>query len=216
MTYKRSELMQHRIEQNKKAIFGAAKQLIGEGGFKNAQITTIAETAGVSNGLLYRYFKNKSQLMINVLNEVASIEVQILNDIADSDLAVADKLHNAVRVFVKRALNDPHMAYSLMLEPVDDAEFIQARMVVKANIAKPIERILHEGKCAGVFMVNDIKIRALCIVGAMTYSVIEPLNANQNSSLDTPNITQNPEGYRAYFSQEVADFCLSSAKVLVT
>lgn len=84
MTYKRSALMQNRIEQNKQAIFAATKQLIGQGGFKNAQITAIAENAGVSNGLVYRYFKNKSQLMLNVLTEVSDAEIGILNSIADS------------------------------------------------------------------------------------------------------------------------------------
>ncbi len=218
MTYKRSALMQSRIQQNKETIFAATKQLISEGGFKNAQITAIAEIAGVSNGLVYRYFKNKSQLMMDVLTEVSDTEIGILNSIADSDLPVDQKLHKAVRVFVKRALNDPHMAYALMLEPVEDAEFNQARIMVKANIAKPIERILKQGKTEGVFLVNDIKIAALCIVGAMTYSVIEPLNANNSASQIFPSemsLAISHENYRAYFSQEVADFCLTSARVLV-
>lgn len=217
MTYKRSALMQSRIQQNKEAIFSATKMLIGQGGFKNAQITAIAETAGVSNGLVYRYFKNKSQLMLDVLNKVSDAEIHILNSIADSDLLVDDKLHKAVRVFVKRALNDPQMAYALMLEPVEDAEFNQARIVVKANIAKPIERILKQGKDEGVFLVNDIKIAALCIVGAMTYSVIEPFNANNSASKlssSEMSLAITHEDYRAYFSQEVADFCLTSARVL--
>lgn len=205
MTYERSPLMQHRMDQTRQAIFESALTLIGQEGLQNTQISAIATMAGVSNGSVYRYFKNKSEIMIAVLRHVADIEIAILNDIADGKLASADKLHRAVLVFVKRALNSPQMAYSLMLEPADDEAFEAVRLVVKQGIAKAIEKILAAGKQEGVFMAHDIKITALCIVGAMTYSVIEPLNANQNSPFD--------ESYRVYFSQQVADFCLSSAKV---
>ncbi|MDO8935266.1 TetR family transcriptional regulator, partial [Acinetobacter baumannii] len=50
MSYKRSSLMQERMEQNRKSILSSARKIISEGGFKDAQIQTIAEQAGVSSG----------------------------------------------------------------------------------------------------------------------------------------------------------------------
>ncbi|MDO5651240.1 MAG: TetR/AcrR family transcriptional regulator [Moraxella sp.] len=200
--YKRSALMQERIEQTKRAILTATKQLISDGGFKNAQIAQIAEMAGVSNGLVYRHFDNKSELMKAVLGDVAGMEIAILQSIASSGLSARDKLHRAVKTFVKRALNDPHMANALMLEPVDDAAFEMARFGVKADIATAITTILQEGQTAGVWQVADTRIAALCIVGAMTYAVIEPLNIKAQDVFD--------DAYRAYFSQNVADFCVNS------
>ena len=67
MSYKRSSLMQERMEQNRISILQSARELIAQGGLKEAQIQPIAERAGVSSGLVYRYFENKSQVLIEVL-----------------------------------------------------------------------------------------------------------------------------------------------------
>ena len=48
--------MQARMAQNRHTIFQAARGLIAVGGFKEAQMAAIAEQAGVSTGLIYRYF----------------------------------------------------------------------------------------------------------------------------------------------------------------
>ena len=50
MSYKRSSLMQKRMEQNREAILQSARELIAQGGIKDAQIQAIAERAGVSSG----------------------------------------------------------------------------------------------------------------------------------------------------------------------
>ncbi|MEK5768677.1 helix-turn-helix domain-containing protein, partial [Acinetobacter schindleri] len=68
MSYKRSSLMQERMEQNRLSILQSARELITQGGFKEASIQAIAERAGVSTGLVYRYFENKSQILIEVLS----------------------------------------------------------------------------------------------------------------------------------------------------
>lgn len=119
MSYKRSSLMQERMEQNREAILQSARELIAQGGIKDAQIQAIAERAGVSSGLVYRYFDNKSQVLIEVLSEAIQHEVKILNHIAESELSSKQKLDKAVTTFVKRAMNSPQLAYSLMFEPVD-------------------------------------------------------------------------------------------------
>lgn len=89
------------MEQNRKSILSSARKLISEGGFKDAQIQTIAEQAGVSSGLVYRYFDNKSQVLIEVLSEAINTELLVIDAITESDLTVEQKLHKAVTTFVK-------------------------------------------------------------------------------------------------------------------
>ena len=100
--------MQKRMEQNREAILQSARELIAQGGIKDAQIQAIAERAGVSSGLVYRYFDNKSQVLIEVLSEAIQHEVKILNHIAESELSSKQKLDKAVTTFVKRAMNSPN------------------------------------------------------------------------------------------------------------
>ena len=40
MSYKRSSLMQERMEQNRKSILNSARKIISEGGFKDACVFT--------------------------------------------------------------------------------------------------------------------------------------------------------------------------------
>lgn len=204
MSYKRSSLMQKRMEQNREAILQSARELIAQGGIKDAQIQAIAERAGVSSGLVYRYFDNKSQVLIEVLSEAIQHEVKILNHIAESELSSKQKLDKAVTTFVKRAMNSPQLAYSLMFEPVD-AELEHERFRSKQLIKQSIKEILAAGKINGEFRFEDLNTAALCVVGAMTFVVIEPLNPSRNVMFD--------QNYKDYFVKQIAEFCVNAVQV---
>ena len=204
MSYKRSSLMQERMEQNREAILQSARELIAQGGIKDAQIQAIAERAGVSSGLVYRYFDNKSQVLIEVLSEAIQHEVKILNHIAESELSSKQKLDKAVTTFVKRAMNSPQLAYSLMFEPVD-AELEHERFRSKQLIKQSIKEILVAGKINGEFGFEDLNTAALCVVGAMTFVVIEPLNPSRNVMFD--------QNYKDYFVKQIAEFCVNAVQV---
>ena len=206
MSYKRSSLMQKRMEQNREAILQSARELIAQGGIKDAQIQAIAERAGVSSGLVYRYFDNKSQVLIEVLSEAIQHEVKILNHIAESELSSKQKLDKAVTTFVKRAMNSPQLAYSLMFEPVD-AELEHERFRSKQLIKQSIKEILAAGKINGEFGFEDLNTAALCVVGAMTFVVIEPLNPSRNVMFD--------QNYKDYFVKQIAEFCVNAVQVHV-
>lgn len=204
MSYKRSSLMQERMEQNREAILQSARELIAQGGIKDAQIQAIAERAGVSSGLVYRYFDNKSQVLIEVLSEAIQHEVKILNHIAESELTSKQKLDKAVTTFVKRAMNSPQLAYSLMFEPVD-AELEHERFRSKQLIKQSMKEILAAGKINGEFGFEDLNTAALCVVGAMTFVVIEPLNPSRNVMFD--------QNYKDYFVKQIAEFCVNAVQV---
>ncbi|CAM4339328.1 TetR/AcrR family transcriptional regulator [Acinetobacter pragensis] len=203
MSYKRSSLMQERMEQNRLMILQAARELISQGGFKDAQIQAIAERAGVSSGLVYRYFANKSQVLIEVLSDAIQHEIRILNHIAEENASPTVKLQKAVTAFVKRAMNSPQLAYSLMFEPVD-AELEHERFRSKQLIKQSIKGVLAEGKISGEFSFEDLDTAALCVVGAMTFVVIEPLNPSRNVMFD--------QNYKDYFVKQVAEFCVNAVQ----
>ena len=203
MSYKRSSLMQERMEQNRNAILDSARELIAHGGFKEAYIQAIAERAGVSTGLVYRYFENKSQILIEVLSDAIRREVEILDHIAKSDLTPKQKLQKSVTTFVKRAMNSPQLAYSLMFEPVDP-EMEHERFRSKQLIKQSIKEILAEGKVNGEFDFEDLNTAALGVVGSMTFVVIEPLNPSRNVMFD--------QNYKDYFVKQIADFCVNAVR----
>lgn len=81
MAYKRSPMMQERLKKNRQQIIQTARSIIAVGGFKDAQVSTIAEQAGISTGLIYRYFQSKSQLMVEILTDAVLHEVHLINQL---------------------------------------------------------------------------------------------------------------------------------------
>jgi AcrR family transcriptional regulator len=57
-------------EQRRLRILEAARACFGEAGFAGATIYAIAQRAGVSNGLLYQFFRSKEHLFEVVLREI--------------------------------------------------------------------------------------------------------------------------------------------------
>jgi AcrR family transcriptional regulator len=65
-------------EQRRRRILDAARACFGEAGFAGATVGAIAERAGVSNGLLYQFFRNKEHLFEVVLREIIGDWVRAL------------------------------------------------------------------------------------------------------------------------------------------
>ncbi|GEM_PF-253208 len=61
---------QEESERKRRRILEAAKTCLGEAGYAGATVTEIARRAGVSNGLLYQFFRNKEALVAQVLEEI--------------------------------------------------------------------------------------------------------------------------------------------------
>jgi len=57
-------------EERRLSILAAARKCFGDGGFAGATVSSIAREAGVSNGLLYQFFRNKEHLLAVVLDEI--------------------------------------------------------------------------------------------------------------------------------------------------
>ena len=65
-------------EQRRRRILDAGRACFGEAGFAGATIGAIAERAGVSNGLLYQFFRSKEELFGFVLREIIGDWVRAL------------------------------------------------------------------------------------------------------------------------------------------
>ncbi|WP_028357183.1 TetR/AcrR family transcriptional regulator [Brackiella oedipodis] len=201
MGYKRSKLMQRRLAENRQAILDSTRHLLSQGGFANALVHNIAEDAGISSGLVYQYFKNKNAILIETLQSATQKEVDVLSAIASSELKSEDKLYKAVRVFVKRALNNPRLAYALMFEPINsDLEYARfnCKELLKQQILKIVTQCLkHKHYSAG-----KLNTLALCIVGTMTYAVIEDLDGAQAQTVSTNHNTK--------IAEQVAQFSVAA------
>ena len=62
MVYRRTERVEERLQDKRDRILHAVRQVVGEVGFRDAQVIMVAEAAGVATGTVYRYFPSKGEL----------------------------------------------------------------------------------------------------------------------------------------------------------
>src|SRR5262245_16349342 len=185
MPYRRTERVEARLADNRARILQAARRLVAESGFREAQIATIATAAGVAVGTVYRYFPTKAELFAEIVRSVSQREVDVLRDIADSGGPASERLAAAVRAFASRALRGRRLAAAVLAEPVDP-EVDDVRLEYRRLHCGNFERIIREGIQAGEFPAQDVSAGAACLVGAFMEGLVSPL-AMESASADDDN-----------------------------
>lgn len=176
MAYRRTHRVKQRLAENRERIVLGARQLIAQGGLREAQMAAVASAAGLSTGALYRYFPSQTDLFIEVLRDAVRHEIAILQQIAGGSGSCAERLRMAVESFVRRALEGPHLAYAFIAEPAD-ARVDAARLRARKAFSEVYQGIVREGIACGEFPDQDLDVTAACIFGAFTEALVGPIAA---------------------------------------
>ena len=135
-----------RTKPKYKQIVDAAVIVIAENGYHQAQVSKIAKEAGVADGTIYLYFKNKEDILISVFREKMAIFVENIKEILEKDVPIAEKLSLVVENHFRVLQEDPHLAIVTQLElrqSNKDLRF-QINNVLKEYMIL-LDRLLEEG-----------------------------------------------------------------------
>lgn len=190
MTYRRSPLMEERLANNRDRILMATRKLVAEGGFREAQIAAVAAVAGVSTGMIYRYFSSKAELFVEVLGVAVDQEINILTEIATGPGAAGERLESAVTCFVRRALTGPNLAYAFIAEPADP-EVDTARIRYRKKFGDVFKAILIDGIEKGELPDQDPEASAACVVGAFTEALVGPIGPTTRNTHDKERLVES-------------------------
>ena len=206
MVYRKTDSVQARLADNRKRILEAARSLVSEGGWAEAQVSHVAAAAGLATGTVYRYFPSKAELCVEVLSTLSQREVDVLDAIANGPAPAGQRLHTAVSAFVSRAMRNRRLAYALIAEPCDP-DIDRARLTYRHAISGQIMRIVRDGQAAGEFRADlEPRIAATVIVGGFMESLVGPLSP-LNTEFEPP-----PGNARAVRSLagDIADLCCAA------
>ena len=206
MAYRKTDGVVARLADNRQRILDAARTLVSEGGWPEAQVSHVAAAAGLATGTVYRYFASKADLCLEVLSTVSQREVDVLEAIANGSEPAGSRLHAAVRAFVSRAMRNRRLAYALIAEPCDP-EIDQARLSYRHAISKQVMRILRDGQASGAFRADlDANVAATVIVGGFMEGLIgplSPLNAGFGAGPEKADAVRSLAG-------DIADICCAA------
>ena len=161
--------MAKRAGEKYAAILNAAVRVFSETGYHRAQVARIAKEAGVADGTVYLYFKNKEDILISLFQEkMGEFIARIENDISSVDSA-PEKLFRIIQSHFTLLGENPAMARVTQIElrqaDVKIAEGIHQSL---KQYFRLIESIISEGQFRGELKPNlDVKLMRKMIFGTM-------------------------------------------------
>ncbi len=91
-------------------ILEAAVKVFAEQGFHQSTIAQVAKEAGVADGTIYLYFKNKDDILIQFYQYKTRQVFQKFRDEVEKGATAVDKLRNLIRTHLQEFQNDRNMA----------------------------------------------------------------------------------------------------------
>ncbi|MGB5376230.1 MAG: TetR/AcrR family transcriptional regulator [Polyangiales bacterium] len=150
-------------------ILKAAIQVFAKNGFYATRVSEIAKAAGVADGTIYLYFKNKDDVLITIFEEGIERLLRILREVADSE----DTFENRISRIIELQLG-------LLEEQRDLAEVITVNLRQSSRLLKQyatplfmqyidvIAGVVRDGQNEGAFRKDlNPRIVARSLFGAL-------------------------------------------------
>ena len=108
-----------------KRLHAAALQLFAEKGVSEITVSDLAQVAGVARGTIYNNLVSMESLFADVAKELSSEMIQRVVNSADPQLEPAQRMANGIRLYVRRAHEEPQwgrflIRYALNTEALRD------------------------------------------------------------------------------------------------
>ena len=175
MVYRTTSQRLDRDQALRLSILDCAMLRVVEGGFANLTMQALAEDVGVATGSLYRHFSSKGELAAEVFAMASQREVAALASAFSAPGAPAERLAQGILQFAARAWHSRQLAFALIAEPVE-AEVDEQRLLYREAYADLFSGMLEEGVRTGDFQVEQLRLVATCLVGAIAESLVGPLS----------------------------------------
>lgn len=162
-------------------IIEAAITVYRKRGFAKARMDDIAEEAGVSKGLLYRYFKSKDDLTLAILTEMLRGEAAGMQALLDEDAPVPDKLLRLNDLIVgdmRQFLELAPITFEFYASAERDFAVNEALQQSYGEMRAQLRRLIEQGTTRGELRAVDADKAAITLMalyeGLLVLYVVAP------------------------------------------
>lgn len=176
-----------RGEATREKIVSAAAQVMETHGLAKATTKEIARAAGYSEATLYKHFRDKEELFLNVLTERLPPFIEAMLDLGPSDRPVRDQLTEVARLAIDFYARGVPIAASLFSEPgllARHRQRLAAQNAGPRNAIHLLARYLRAEQGAGrIASINPDAAAALLLGACFQHAFLavfldEPVDAN--------------------------------------
>ncbi|HET9183718.1 MAG TPA: TetR/AcrR family transcriptional regulator [Candidatus Angelobacter sp.] len=150
-------------------ILDAAIEVIAEHGFFHSRVAEIAERAGVADGTIYLYFKNKDELLMSAIDSAFHRFIRRAQAALDELTDPREKLRRMAFLHLEGLGSNRDLAIVFQTELRHSAKFLgEFSHNLMGEYFDLIKGVLKEGQVAGVFRADlSVTIAAHCFFGAV-------------------------------------------------
>lgn len=151
------------------AILRAAAKVFARSGYFNAKVSEVAKTAGVADGTVYLYFKNKDDLLTSIfswaMEEFIASAREELSRAADP----REKLRRFAQLHFSLFERERDIAIVFQIELRHSTKFMeQFSTTYLAEYLQILRSIIEEGQLAGIFRAHlNSKVAAKFLFGVL-------------------------------------------------
>ena len=173
------------VTDKRAAILKAATGVFAEKGYFNSKVADIAKAAGVADGTVYLYFKNKDDILHSIFDR--AMDEFIAEGRRELELLTKpeEKLRRIAELHLDRLGADREMAIVFQVELRGSIKFMQEFSAAGfSEYLDIIRKTIEEGQKSGVFR-NDLKsvVCAKIFYGALDEMVTNWIISNKSYQL---------------------------------
>ena len=138
--------------EKRRRILAAGISLFGQKGFHEARIAEIAAAAGVAEGTVYLYFRNKEDLLAAVFDDSMDEVLAKGREIAGSAAPARERLEGLLGLHLSFLASDRSLASVFQIELRRSARLVERFSRSKlVGYFRILERVLRDGIARGEF-----------------------------------------------------------------
>ena len=174
-----------RSSDKRQRIIDAAVNLFSEKGYHGATTALISKEAGVSQGLLFHYFRGKEELFTSIAKDKYNMFTGELERRVGNSKNAVRKLEVAVSTFLRLVQREEKFAKIVIKEVRGGGENLQELTGLGLpKILSIFRKLIKEGIEQGVFREVDDEVAATCLFGMLIMNTRGFLEFGDTFSLD--------------------------------
>jgi len=150
------------------SILLAAIRVFARNGFFNSKVADVARDAGVADGTVYLYFKNKEDLLVSIFNYTIDEAIETARKEIESTTDPGEKILKLARLHLSLMGRDRNLAVVFQVE-LRQLKFMEQFSTTKlSQYFEFIRTAIQEGQQTGLFRSStDPQIGAKVLYGAL-------------------------------------------------
>lgn len=170
-----SVVAERKISDKRHKIIQAAIHVFSQHGFYNSTVADVANEAGVADGTIYLYFKNKDDLLISVFEHSMDMFISMGREDLAKVSNPGEKLKLFIDLHLKLVQKNQNLAQVIQIELRQSSKFMKEYANEKFfEYLKILEDILVQGQTEGLFKTGlSAAILKRAIFGAIDEMALE-------------------------------------------